>query len=229
MPLKAVVLSRGGLASAVLAFLLGKVDQGRSQGTLPMLPSALREQRGLAPEGYTLHLLTMLDGQPLSPQRRHAARLIAALLDASYEVLDPAALPWLPAPVSASPVARLFTLAGIVVVRQEAGVIAAGIHTSEPAFVARFNQAALRMGEVTDLPRLQLLTPLAGSSFADLITLGDALGLPLEATWTCSAGCTPQCGRCAACVARQAAFRQAGVLDRTRYRVPPVPQRAGKA
>lgn len=227
--MKAIMLCRGGLASAVLAFLLGKEDRGQSRGSLPTLPSALREQRGLAPEGSALHLLTIRDGQPFSSQRRHAARLIAALLDASYEVLDPAALPWLPAPVSASPVARLFTLAGVVAVRQEAEVIAAGLHTSEPAFVRRFNQAALRMGQVTELPRLRLLTPLAGSSLADLITLGAQLGIPLESIWLCAAGLTLPCGHCTACVARQAAFHQAGVQDRTQYRVPPVPQRAGKA
>lgn len=224
---KAVVLSRGGLASAVLASLLGKHDPARAPRTLSIVPSALREQRGLAPEGYALHLLTILDGQQPGPQARHTARLIAALLDASHEVLDPAALPWLPTPVSASPVARLCTLAAVVAVRQEAAIIAAG-STSEPPFVARFNQIAEQMGQVTELPRLQLLTPLAGSSDADLITLGTHLGVPLEAIWSCCAGFALPCGRCAACVARQAAFRQAGVLDRTRYRVLSVPQRAGK-
>ena len=205
--MKAVVLCHGGLASAVLALLLGKQDQGRSQGDLPTLPSTLREQWGLAPEGYTLHLLTIRDGQPLSPQRRHAARLIAALLDTSSEVLDPAALTWLPAPVSASPVARLFTLAGVVAVRQEAAVIAAGLHTSEPPIVARFNQIAERMGKVTELPRIRLLTPLAEHSLADIIALGTQLGVPLESTWSCSARFALPCGRCASCVARQAAFR----------------------
>lgn len=218
--MKAIILCHGGLASAVLAFLLGKQDQGGLRGSLPTRPSASRAQRGLAPEGYALHLLTIRDGQPFSAQRRHAARLIAALLDASYEVLDPAALTWLPTPVSASPVVQLFTLAGVVAVRQEAAIIAAGLHASEPPFVARFNRIAERMGKVTELPRLQLLTPLAGSSLADLITLGDHLSIPLEVIWSCSAGFALQCGCCASCVARQAAFRQAGVQDRTRYHAP---------
>jgi hypothetical protein len=186
MPLKAVVLCRGGLASAVLASLLGKRDPVRSPRNGSSLPSALREQRGLAPEGYALHLLTITEGQRPDPQAQRAGG-------------------------------------------QEAAVIAAGIQTSEPAFVARFNQIAERVGKVTELPQLRLLTPLAGSSLTDLIALGAQIGVPLESIWSCSAGFALPCGRCAACLARQAAFQQAGVLDQTHYRVPPVPQRPGRA
>lgn len=80
----AVVLTREGLASAVLAYLLGQPDPTRAPRKVSSLPSALREARGLVPEGYALHLLTIADGQQPGPQAQHAARLIAALLDASY-------------------------------------------------------------------------------------------------------------------------------------------------
>ncbi len=218
---KAVVLTRGGLASAVLAYLLGKPDPIRAPRKVSSLPSALREARGLAREGYALHLLTIHDGQQPGPQAQHAGRLIAALLDASYQVLDPAGLPQLPALVAASPHARLLTLAGVVAVRAEAPIIAAALHAGNqahmPAFVTHFNELAER-AEATIAPlRLRLFTPLAGDSLADLIALGVQLGVPLASTWSCTAGGAWHCGRCAACRARQAAFHDAGVPDQTRY------------
>jgi hypothetical protein len=218
---KAVVLTRGGLASAVLVFLLGKPDPTRAPRKVSSLPSTLREARGLASEGYALHLLTIRDGQQPGPQSQHAARLIAALLDASYQVLTPSALPPLPAPVEATPHARRFALAGVVAVRAGATLIASGSladdHASGPAFVTHFNAMAERAEALLETPHLRLLTPLAGSTLADLIALGAQLGVPLESTWSCTAGGAWHCGRCAACRARQAAFHDAGVPDQTRY------------
>jgi hypothetical protein len=218
---KAVVLTRGGLASAVLASLLGQPDPIRAPRNVGSLPSALREARGLAREGYALHLLTIRDGQQPGPQAQHAARLIAALLDASYQVLAPSTLPPLPASVEATPHARRFALAGVVAVRAEATLIASGSladdHASGPAFVTQFNELAERAEAILATPRLRLLTPLVGNSLADLIALGAQLGVPLERTWSCTAGFALHCGRCAACRARQAAFHDAGVPDQTRY------------
>jgi 7-cyano-7-deazaguanine synthase in queuosine biosynthesis len=227
MPMKAVVLCRGGLASAVLAYLLGKEDPARARSNGDSLPSTLRQARGLAPEGYTLHLLTIRDGRQPGQQAQHAARLIAAVLDTSYHVLDPAALLPLPALVAASPHARLFALAGVVAVREGAAVVVAGVTKDSssgseavPTFVTRFNEIAEHAEAAIASPRLCLLTPLAGSALADLVALGAQLGVPLESTWSCTAGFALHCGRCAACRARQAAFHQAGVPDQTRYGAP---------
>lgn len=222
---KAVVLCSGGPASSVLAFLLGKETQRSLPRRRDPTPAALRQAWGLAAEGYELYLLSIDDNQPARHQARRAARLIAALLDAPYEVRDPATLPPLPASVAAAPHARLFTLAGVVAVQQETEIIAAGMHLGDStrpasawrAFMEGFNQRALRVSQDTDAPRLQLLAPLAECSLADLLVLGTQLGVPLESTWSCTAGGTLQCGRCDACVARQVAFHVAGVVDQTPY------------
>jgi len=104
--------------------------------------------------------------------------------------------------------------------------IAAGMHASPSeqgaAFVAGFNQIAQQGAIVPDLPHLQLMTPFADSDLADLLALGYQLGVPLESTWSCDQGYALQCGRCPACLSRQAAFSLAQVPDRARYSTPKV-------
>jgi hypothetical protein len=232
MPLKAVVLSRGGLASTVLAFLLGTHDPRWQQDPAAPVPSALRQTLGLDPAGYGLHLVTILEGQQPSFQARHAARLLAGVFDATHEVLDADALPLLPLAVARSPQARLFTLASAAAVRLGATVVAAGPYLDGPpawpAFVAAFNQPAARAEAALDHPSIRLLTPLAGLSLTELLTLGVQLGVPFEATWSCAASDgLLQCGRCAPCMSRRAAFLQAGVPDRTCYRMSALAARKG--
>ena len=225
MPLKAVVLSRGGLASTVLAYLLGKHDPRWRPDHIALLPSALRQTLGLANENYALHLLTILDNQQPSYQARHAVRLLASVFDAPHEVLDPQTVPPLPAAVASSPQARLCTLASAEAVRLGVAMVAAGpCLDGSPvwsAFVAAFNQTAAQAEAALEHPSVRLLTPLAGLSLTEVITLGVQLGVPFEATWSCEASDgLLQCGRCAPCVTRRAALRQAGVPDRTCYRMP---------
>lgn len=226
---KAVVLCSGGLASSTVAFLLGIEDRGLPRGSVDELPSSLRQARGLTPESYDLHLLTVQDGQRPRKQELGAARLMAGILDASYEVLDPSALTPLPSLVAAAPHARMFALAGVVAVREGAEVIAAGMYSGDrpdaseewPAFVAGFNQVAQHASAVPALPCLRLIAPLAGLGLSGLISLGQQLGVPLAQTWSCVESFALQCGRCEPCLARQTAFGLAGVRDQTRYGDPP--------
>ena len=214
--LNAVVLWSGSVASSTLAFLLGKADPERHQGESTALPSSLRQALGLGQERYAVHLLAIDDGQPW-----HAIQVMATALDASYEVLDPATAPPLPASVASSPAARLFSLAGVVALHRGAEVIAAGFRTpyydSGPHFAAQFTAHSERVKEAHLFPWLRLLTPLMGNTLADVLALGAQLGVPLEATWSCHAALQGPCGRCSACLERQAAFRQAGVIDQTPY------------
>jgi 7-cyano-7-deazaguanine synthase in queuosine biosynthesis len=53
---------------------------------------------------------------------------------------------------------------------------------------------------------------------ADMITLGDKLGLPLEKTWSCYRAGRYQCGnKCVTCIGRRKEFGLAGVVDKTPY------------
>lgn len=72
-------------------------------------------------------------------------------------------------------------------------------------------------------PRLRLEAPLLHLSKAEIVRLGERLGVPWALTWSCYAGGSSPCGRCDSCRLRARGFREAGVTD------PTIPRRSGAA
>lgn len=64
---------------------------------------------------------------------------------------------------------------------------------------------------------IRLHTPIMWSSKAEVVSLGDDLGVPWENTWSCYKGEEHHCGTCPTCRARKEAFHLAGVADPTIY------------
>jgi 7-cyano-7-deazaguanine synthase len=82
---------------------------------------------------------------------------------------------------------------------------------------ARMASLATRAG--VEGGRLRIHTPLISLSKAEIIRLGNRLGVEFALTWSCYDP-TPEgtaCGRCEACILRRKGFREAGVADPTRY------------
>jgi 7-cyano-7-deazaguanine synthase len=79
---------------------------------------------------------------------------------------------------------------------------------------------ALSLGLDTSI---EIAAPFAELHKADVIALGQSLGVPLELTLSCMqpAGGL-HCGRCSKCRERRDAFLEAGVEDPTRYSVMPI-------
>jgi len=69
---------------------------------------------------------------------------------------------------------------------------------------------------------IAIAAPLASMHKADVIRLGASLGVPFELTLSCM---QPKdglhCGRCSKCRERRDGFREAGIVDPTRYRERP--------
>ena len=66
--------------------------------------------------------------------------------------------------------------------------------------------------------RIDIVAPLAALHKADVIRMGETLGVPLELTLSCmSPRDARHCGACSKCRERRHAFRDAGVVDRTIY------------
>jgi 7-cyano-7-deazaguanine synthase len=83
-----------------------------------------------------------------------------------------------------------------------------------PEFFASMSHA-LSVGLST---AIEIAAPLLSQSKADVIALGQALGVPLELTLSCmQPSLGMHCGRCSKCRERKDAFREAGVEDRTSY------------
>lgn len=67
--------------------------------------------------------------------------------------------------------------------------------------------------------QVELTTPFLAWSKAQIVMMGDRLAAPLHLTYSCYEGGEAHCGRCGTCLERREAFREAGVLDPTRYEV----------
>ena len=102
-----------------------------------------------------------------------------------------------------------------------------GYPDCRPAFLRAFERAA-RLGTrqgVGGGPAVRLRAPLIALSKAEIVRLGERLGVPWGLTWSCYAGGRRPCGRCDACRLRARGFRAAGVVDPTvEGRTPPRPR-----
>ena len=81
-------------------------------------------------------------------------------------------------------------------------------------FVEAF-QASERLA--TGEPDLNIEAPFVGMEKADIVRLGERLGVPFGETWSCYKGGSVHCGVCSSCRERKRAFIDAGVPDPTGY------------
>lgn len=65
--------------------------------------------------------------------------------------------------------------------------------------------------------RIIVLTPFLQKSKSSIIRVGAGIHVPYAETWSCGANIEKQCGECAECIARKAAFKEAKLSDPTDY------------
>jgi 7-cyano-7-deazaguanine synthase len=90
-----------------------------------------------------------------------------------------------------------------------------GYPDCRPEFLRAFERLA-RVGTRAGDERgsaIRVKAPLIRRSKAEIVRLGDRLGVPWELTWSCYAGGQRPCGRCDSCRLRARGFRAAGVRD----------------
>jgi len=80
-----------------------------------------------------------------------------------------------------------------------------------------FADAMNSVMEIAGWDKVSLNRPFSSLTKADIVKLGDELGVPFEQTWTCYKGGQVHCGVCGTCVERREAFQLAGVTDSTIY------------
>jgi 7-cyano-7-deazaguanine synthase len=65
--------------------------------------------------------------------------------------------------------------------------------------------------------RTRLIAPALWMTKANIVSVGEELGVPWHETWSCYKGGDLHCGQCATCRARKEAFETAGIEDPTEY------------
>lgn len=93
----------------------------------------------------------------------------------------------------------------------------AGDHAIYPDCRPAFVEAMDRATTAGTYNGVRLLTPYTHLTKGDIARRGAALGIDYSQTWSCYKGGHVQCGRCATCVERREALREAGVEDNTVY------------
>jgi 7-cyano-7-deazaguanine synthase len=98
-----------------------------------------------------------------------------------------------------------------------------GYPDCRPEYIEAFERmASLATRAGVEGRHLRVHTPLIGLTKAEIVKLGQRLGVDYGMTWSCydpTAEGTP-CGHCDACILREKGFREAGVEDPARQRGP---------
>ena len=92
-----------------------------------------------------------------------------------------------------------------------------GDHAIYPDCREEFAEKLDAVLRVADWNPLRLERPFVGMSKTEIVALGAKLGVPFGLTWSCYNGGEKHCGKCATCIERAQAFREAGVPDPTDY------------
>ncbi len=119
--------------------------------------------------------------------------------------------------------AIMLSIAFGVAAARGAQAVAAAVHGGDhfiypdcrPDFIEAFQ--AMQDRALDGLARIELFTPYANRTKADIVSIGQSFGVPFAETWSCYKGGERHCGRCGTCVERLEAFHLAGVNDPTTY------------
>lgn len=200
----------------------------------------------LAVQGHSLHVLSIDYGQRHVKELQYA-RAVADRLGAPYEEADLSAVknvfrgssltdPSVAVPRVGSQTGRnpnivpnrnalLLSVAFALAVVEDADAVAFGVMADDvgpadtsPEFLRRFLEMERVATKGFARSGLDLLAPLVELHKAEVVALGESLGVPWGQTWTCFRGEDVHCGVCAACAERRGAFAEVGVLDPTAYR-----------
>lgn len=115
----------------------------------------------------------------------------------------------------------LLSIAAAWAVSVKADAVALGAHAGDHAIYPdcrpEFAEAIDKVLSLCDWHPLKVVRPFIGITKADIVAVGQGLGVPWGQTWSCYKGRDAHCGTCGTCVERREAFELAGVPDPTGY------------
>jgi 7-cyano-7-deazaguanine synthase len=115
-----------------------------------------------------------------------------------------------------------------VAVARKADAVYCAVHAGDhpiypdcrPEFIDKLNDLQVVATDGFRLSDLTVEAPFVFRTKAEIVEIGDMLGVPWLDTWSCYQGGDIHCGRCGTCVERAEAFAIAEVADPTPYEDP---------
>lgn len=92
-----------------------------------------------------------------------------------------------------------------------------GDHALYPDCRPEFMEAMHRAVTLGTYDNIRVDAPFLHKSKADIVRLGASLNVDFSKTWSCYEGLKLHCGTCGTCRERRIAFKEANVLDPTKY------------
>jgi len=80
-----------------------------------------------------------------------------------------------------------------------------------------FYEAFEKTARLGTCQEITIQAPFNGKRKSDLFKTGAELGVPFELTWSCYLNRAKHCGKCESCNNRKKAFKEAGIVDPTKY------------
>jgi len=106
-------------------------------------------------------------------------------------------------------------------IAEECSFVACGAHAGDHAIYPDCRPSFLwgmdHMATICHYTPIHVLAPFLELTKAQIVSLGVALQVPFEDTWSCYNSGPIHCGKCGTCVERREAFELAGVTDPTKY------------
>lgn len=117
----------------------------------------------------------------------------------------------------------MLTIAYALAVQLGCDAVALAVHAGDhpvypdctPQFLDAF--AGMQTHALSGVATINLHAPFSTLDKADIVRLGQQLGVPFCDTWSCYKGQAKHCGTCPTCLERQSAFATAKVVDPTDY------------
>ena len=203
----------GGLDSAVLAYTLEKLvlvsfDYGQRHVKEIEHAEAIARSLGLPLSVIDISTIgRMLSGSALTddvdvPDGRYDDKSMAVTIVPNRNAI-------------------LLSIAYGVAVARGLDAVAIGVHAGDHAIYPdcrlEFIQQFEAMAQLATASHIAVVAPFVNKTKAEIVKLGNDLGVPFELTWSCYKGREIHCGVCGTCYERREAFELAGVVDPTIY------------
>lgn len=87
-----------------------------------------------------------------------------------------------------------------------------------PILGSGFAKRIEKLASISTGRRISILMPFLQKNKSSIVRIGSSVGVPYANTWSCGVDVRKHCGKCAECLARKGAFKEAKLPDPTDYK-----------